>query len=321
VSGAGILRRRLLVLFGFGALHALLLWSGDILAPYALFGFLLMLFRRRRQKTVLIWAVFFYFWPNLVGAALLAAASAGVSIPMPPTPAPEELARIVAVFSSGAYREIFMERLKELGMLYAGIIFFYPRVLSVFLLGLYAWRTGILRNLAVHRQLLLRLRNGGLAVGLLGNGAAVAMMEIWHPNLMAPTPLAFTVGCVFAIGVPAMSLFYASTIALLYEDGAWRERLRMFAPIGRTALSNYLLQTVICAALYQSWGLGLYGSVGPALGLVPTVVIYAAQVRASIWWTQRLAFGPAEWLWRALTYGRRPPFRLRRPLEAAGGSA
>jgi uncharacterized protein len=64
----------------------------------------------------------------------------------------------------------------------------------------------------------------------------------------------------------------------------------------------------------------LYGSVGPALGLIPTVIIYAAQVRASIWWTERFAFGPAEWLWRSLAYGRRPSFRLRRPLEAAGGA-
>lgn len=320
VSGARLLCRRLFVLFLFGALHALLLWSGDILAPYALMGFPLLLFRRRRQKTVLIWALFFYFWPNVIGAVLLWAASAGAPIPMPPPATPEDLTRIVAVFSSGTYGEIFMERLKELGMLYAGIIFFYPRVLGVFLLGLYVWRTGILRNLAAHRPLLLRLRNGGLAVGIVGNGAAVAIMEIWHPNLMAPTPLAFAAGCVFAFGVPAMSLFYASAIALLYDDRVWRERLRIFAPIGRTALSNYLLQTVICTAIYQSWGFGLYGSVGPALGLIPTVIIYAAQVRASIWWTERFAFGPAEWLWRSLAYGRRPSFRLRRPLEGAGGA-
>ena len=81
-------------------------------------------------------------------------------------------------------------------------------------------------------------------------------------------------------------------------------RLRPFGAVGRTALTNYLLQTVACTTLYYSWGGGLYGTVGPLLGLVPTVVIYVAQLAVSVWWVQRFEYGPMERLWRRLTYGR-----------------
>jgi uncharacterized protein len=83
----------------------------------------------------------------------------------------------------------------------------------------------------------------------------------------------------------------------------WRERLRPFAAVGRMALSNYLLQSLVCTTLYYSWGIGLYGRVGPLLGFVPTIAIYAAQVALSVWWLRHYATGPMEWLWRRLTYG------------------
>ena len=65
------------------------------------------------------------------------------------------------------------------------------------------------------------------------------------------------VGLRVTIGVPAGSLFYASTIALLWERVQWRARLRPFGAVGRMALSNYLLQSLVCTTLYYSWGVGL----------------------------------------------------------------
>lgn len=72
------------------------------------------------------------------------------------------------------------------------------------------------------------------------------------------------------------------------------------------ALTNYLLQSLVCTTLHYSWGIGLYGRVGPLLGFVPTIAIYAAQVVFSVWWLRHFASGPMEWLWRRLTYGRAP---------------
>ena len=79
------------------------------------------------------------------------------------------------------------------------------------------------------------------------------------------------------------------------------------------ALSNYVLQSVICATLFGGFGFGLYEEVGAA-GLVGlTVLIYLVQIPLSVWWLRRFQFGPIEWLWRSLTYGKRQPWRASQP--------
>ena len=299
--------RRLLILMLLGLAHGFLLWSGDILAPYALYGFLLLLFRKRRQKTVLIWAAACYVWPLFMSLLLLAATSAGVRMPMPPPATPADLERTIAAYSTGSYAQMFSERLKELAMLWAGVVFYYPRVFGIFLLGLYTWRSGVIQNLSAHVPRLRAWRLWGLVIGLAGNAVWVTIYQIWHLNPFKPSPLGVIADLASGAGVPALSLCYASTVALLALRSDWVKRLEPFAAVGRTALSNYLMQTVLCTTLYNNWGFGLYGAVGPALGLVPTVLIYGCQVVLSQWWVRRFLFGPMEWFWRTLTYGRRQP--------------
>jgi uncharacterized protein len=298
--------RRLAVLLLFGILHAVLLWWGDILAPYALLGFVLLLFRKRSQKSLLRWSAGLYAYPAVLATLRLTLHSAGVRIPMPPPPTPQELQRVIGVYGSGTYLDIVWQNIHELPFQLFGLIFFYPRVLGIFLFGLWIWREGIIRDLASRTDLLRRCQKHGLWVGLVFNAAAVTLKEIFHPNPIVPTGWGLVVTLITSIGIPAGSLFYASTVALLWQKIQWRARLRPFAAVGRTALSNYLLQSLVCTTLYYSWGGGLYGRVGPLLGFVPTVAIYAAQVVLSVWWLRRFTSGPMEWLWRRLTYGRTP---------------
>jgi len=86
----------------------------------------------------------------------------------------------------------------------------------------------------------------------------------------------------------------------------WLRRLKPFAAVGRMALTDYLMQSVLCTLFYYSYTTGLYGHVGPAWGLVPTIGLYGAQVVFSNWWLKRFRFGPMEWLWRGMTYGKFP---------------
>ncbi len=79
------------------------------------------------------------------------------------------------------------------------------------------------------------------------------------------------------------------------------------------ALTNYLLQTVICVTFFYNYGVGFYGKVGPAAGIGLTLLIYGLQIPLSVWWLRRFRFGPAEWLWRTLTYGRLQPMRVSQP--------
>jgi uncharacterized protein len=135
------------------------------------------------------------------------------------------------------------------------------------------------------------------------NTIGVALNETFHPDPLAPGPVNLAINLAFTIGVPAGSLFYASTVALLWESMRWRARLRPFVAVGRMALTNYLLQSLICTTLFYSWGFGLYGRVNPLLGFVPTIAIYGAQVVFSAAWLRHFASGPMESLWRRLTYG------------------
>jgi uncharacterized protein len=80
------------------------------------------------------------------------------------------------------------------------------------------------------------------------------------------------------------------------------------------ALTNYLLQSIIGTLIFYSYGLGFFGRVGPALLLILTVVLYAVQTVFSQWWLQRFRFGPVEWLWRSLTYGRMLPLSREQPV-------
>jgi len=111
------------------------------------------------------------------------------------------------------------------------------------------------------------------------------------------------------IGAPLLSLGYASALVWLRERPAWGPRLQALAPVGQMALTNYLLQSIVCTLIFYSYGLGLFGKVGAALGILLTIGMYAAQIPLSGWWLRRFRYGPAEWLWRSLTYLKLQPMR------------
>jgi uncharacterized protein len=245
-----------------------------------------------------------YAYPTVVAALMLGLQTAGIPIPMPPPTTAEELRRVIGVYGSGSYAAILGQNIAALPFNVFGLVFFYPRLLGIFLFGMWVWREGIIRNLSTKTALLGRCQRHGLWVGLVFNAATVAVMEIHHPSPLAPSVWGLVANLAGSIGMPAGSLFYASTLALLWQNARWRERLRPFGAVGRTALSNYLLQSVVCTTLYYSWGTGLYGQVSPLVGLVPTVGIYGAQVVLSVYWMRHFAYGPMEWVWRRLTYGR-----------------
>jgi uncharacterized protein len=81
------------------------------------------------------------------------------------------------------------------------------------------------------------------------------------------------------------------------------------------ALTNYLLRSLVCTTTFYGYGLGLFGRIGAAAGIVLTLVIYALQIPLSVWWLRRFRFGPLEWLCRSLTYGQVQPLRQQSALS------
>jgi uncharacterized protein len=309
--------RRLLALLLIGALHQLLFWWGDILISYALGGFLLIPFRKRKNKTILIWALALTFAP-LVGGS-------GYTLYRHLRPQSQakqeesrkkavekrqksdaEMGQTVQVYQTGNYLQIFKERLGELKRENRSQPIVVLMTLPIFLLGLWVWRRGILQDPGAHRALLKKGLILGAVVGIPMNIAFA-----WGANLMAaqvqvgpPTPFMLFGGFLAFFGRPALSMSYACAVALLYLSETWQRRILPFAAIGRTALSNYLFQTIVGTTIFYGYGGGLFARVHLAWLFALSVAIYALQVPLSRWWLARYRFGPAEWIWRSMTYGK-----------------
>jgi uncharacterized protein len=219
------------------------------------------------------------------------------------------------VYGHGTYGAILLHRLVEYPfVLGITVLCMYGGILGMFLLGLYAGRRRIVHDSSAHAPLIRKIAGWGLGLGVVGNLVSVVGTELADPMDVSWLGMIPVVG--MAVGDPAFCLCYASGMVLLAQRDAWRKRLGPLAAVGRMALSNYLLQSVICTMIFNAYGLGLYGRVGPALGFVLTCAIFLLQVPFSNWWLRHFRFGPAEWVWRSLTYGTRQPMIRRRDAEA-----
>jgi uncharacterized protein len=319
--------RRLAVLAIIGVVHYVFLWYGDILRDYAVLGALLLLFRNRSPRFLLAAAL----------AAILIASTWGeysVGNPPPLRRADAETAYLVdlnqlARFeeyrdasqalmwarSDGTYADLVVARARTLVL---GLPWFFSvwslQIFAMFLLGLYAAKRRLFENVAAHRRLAVGVLTVGGALG-----AAAMFLLVIAPELAArgvdllPGFRDRFGSELYLFGGPLLTVAYIAGITLLCERARVARRLAILAPVGRMGLTNYLLQSVVGTSLYYGYTFALYGKVGPALGILLSTAIFACQIPLSHWWMARFRFGPAEWLWRSLTYMRRQPMRLAAP--------
>jgi uncharacterized protein len=318
-----VYRRRLLALILIGLLHQLLFWWGDVLVTYGLGGFLMILFRKRKNKTVLVWALSLMFFPILGGLGYLTFRRFNPASPqkievnrMKVEEAQQkglaEMRNTIKVYRDGSYADIYKVRLGELWQENRSQPFVVLMTLPLFMLGLLVYRRGIFQNPEAHGQLLKKAMIIGALVGIPANIASTYVMHVagGMGQGSPPTALRLFGFFLFTFGRPALSMFYASALVLLFLNSTWRKRLMPFSVIGRTALSNYLFQTIFCTSIFFGYGGGLYANVHLAWLMVLSLAVYAMQVPLSRWWLTQFRFGPAEWVWRSLTYGRLQPMKL-----------
>lgn len=315
VDPARRFRRRLVVLMLIGAAHSLLLWYGDILFLYALVGFCLLPFRSRGDRRVLAAALICLLVPLvqyglMLGGVLLAG---GGAAPDGVADATNPLDSLIATLTTGSYLEAV--RVNLTGLMYRwGDLFFTGRffkVLAMFLFGLWIVRRGLLIDAPTSRATIRRAATVGLLIGLPLN-ALLAMVGEHSYYSLEPRGLAFAV--LYSIGVPTLAIGYAGLVVIAWRNLRGRRVLGALGPVGRMALTNYLLQTVIALLIFYGFGLGFFGRVGatPAIGVA--IAIFVVQLPVSAWWLRRYRHGPAEWLWRRLTLAQPLPMR-REPLE------
>lgn len=301
-----LFKRRLSVLLGIGLAHALFLWFGDILSIYAGIGFLLPYFRHCSDKTILRWAAGLLVTPiaiySLMVVLRLPDPYAALEAFVDPTGE-----KILNSFTNGTYPQIFVANLHGLTFRYVELLYTsrIPKVLAMFLLGFYSGRRELFSLAETHLPMIRRVCGWGVVLGLVGNAALAQLMEMGVES--PPSPLGILQTAAYALGVPSLCLFYLCAISLLWQRPLWRVRLSVLAPVGQMALSNYLLQTLLCVTIFYGYGFGYFGSVGATSSTGLAVLIFALQIGMSHWWLKRFQYGPLEWLWRSLTYGQRQP--------------
>lgn len=282
--------RRLACLAGIGLAHALLLRNGDILLPYALTGFLLIPFRKRSERTILIAAFIILLIPAAVGIPW---DLSGLPIAARPH------------LQSAPY---LIENAAWVHYWYASAIFIWPLNLTLFLFGVLAGRHGIIVRLSEHPKTLVRIALAGLAGATALFFAAPAVAGLARPATGYLAQVLFDFHCW------CLSSAYVATLLLVLTTAPGRAALMPLAAIGRLALTNYLSQAAIIVPLCLAFG--WFDQFRPTTSILLTLaVFFLIQLPFSLAWSSRYQFGPAEWFWRLLTYGRMPP--LRRPIATA----
>jgi len=317
--GSALYARRLLALLAFGLLHALLIWSGDILVSYALFGFaLLLLFRRTPVSRLPKWGIALYMLPIVliwVWAAFASLAQLDPQAAAEMQKGMAEQGRHMAAmgqsereaFGTGSYAQAVAQRLAGTTAQLGFMAFGGWMLLAMFLFGSWFVRSGVIRDPGAHLPLFRRLRNLGLLVGL-----PLMAWSAWSHPTMDMGRMDFGIAAAQSATLLAnllMCLAYMSLIVIGMQRPAWERRLRWLAPAGRMALTNYLLQSVVCTGIFYGYGMGYFEQLPRAWQPLFVIALFALQVMLSHWWLARFLYGPMEWLWRWATYGRRPPMR------------
>lgn len=313
VSFARLYGRRLVVLLLIGLIHAYLIWMGDILISYAALGLLLVPFRKLNPKLVLVCAIVLFLFPiarwqiKLVGQQVDTSshqqtAATATNKSNVQNHARAEVESSQWAYAHGSFSDIMKQRARDVR--YSLHRMGMARIFSMFLFGLYAGRRRMFSQLQEGLPFLRRIFPWCLSLAVFGT----ICLELLYLQ-RAPEWTRLLRPLAYAVSFSAQFLSYYLAVILLSENPATKRWMAPLREVGRMALTNYLLQSVVCTAIFYSYGLGFYWKVGPALGLGLSFLIYFGQIIFSTWWLRRFRFGPVEWAWRSLTYGEAQPMR------------
>lgn len=304
--------RRLFILLIIGACHLFLFWDGDILFLYALIGMLLPLFRKCSDKTLLTWVVVLIASPLLFDVmSVIFQYKNGNFL--------DDIAKVIDKRNGIPLDDSFGQYLysksdawqhwrnwKESGFFYRYSYLLHsnrlPKVLGMFLLGFYIGRKMMYLQLENYVSLFKKLRLWGFIIGI---PAAIACTGFEFLGKGIPNVMGLAHTFFYAISVVPLCLAYTSVVCLHWIKKNGNSRLKYLAPMGRMALTNYFMQTLIGITIYYGVGFGLGGKIGPAYFISIGLCVYALQIAYSIWWVKHFNYGPLEWIWRQLTYGKR----------------
>lgn len=308
-SHTGTHYRRMFWLIVFGIAHGYLLWIGDILYWYGMCGLVAYWFKGLSPRWLIVLGL------ALIGATALVLLAGGLTIDQWPkadlaatvadmNPPESVLAAEIADYR-GDWLTQMRQRVPETLEMQTSVFLFWAlgRVLGLMLLGMALFKLGIFSAKRSTRFYL-----GCVAIALFVGMPTVAAGVRYNEWIGWAAPEFFFLGSLYNYwGSLAVALGWVGVIMLLCRHGA--SITRPLAAVGRTAFSNYILQTLICTTLFYGHGFGLFGSLERAELFGVVLAVWAFQLVAAPWWLSRFRFGPLEWLWRSLVYWKAQPFR------------
>jgi uncharacterized protein len=334
IEAADVYSRRNLWLMVFGMAHAYFLWVGDILFYYGAVGLMLFPFRKLPAWGLLAAGAMLLVVTLLVsllfnlgthdlrarGEAAQAVAAEGKRLTAEQdearkawekkkaelTPTEKSIEENIQIHRSD-YWTLFVYRASQVVRYQSKYFYIYTffDVAGMMLIGMGLMKRGVLSGERSDR-FYHRLVWWGYGIGLPLNtlvGVCGIVMDF------DPIDFRLLFDCSYQVGRLSVALGHIAVVMLVCRHGALPWLTRRLAAVGRMALSNYLLETVVCATLFYGWGFGLFGALERYQLLGVVFLVWAFQLLVSPLWLRYFRFGPAEWVWRALTYWRLPPLR------------
>ncbi|HEY5809431.1 MAG TPA: DUF418 domain-containing protein [Povalibacter sp.] len=327
--------RRTVLLIAFGLINAyVLLWEGDILFYYGVIGLVLHAFRKLSTRWLLITGLAILAIPTVVKImdradyiALQERAETAESLRESGQPLNAQLRFAIDELRwtneshkpSLDEQEIAIQQVARgyasaaryfrTRTMYLETYFFseyiFAEFLGMMLIGMALLKLGVLTGEASHRTYLAMAWAGYLL------GSAVNLWEIQRlESSDFSVPAIMDSYVTYDLGRVLTTAGHVGLIGLLWQSAWFAGAKRQLGAVGQMALSNYLSQSVLCLFVFTGAGLGWFGQLQRYQLYYVVAAIWLMQLLWSSWWLQRFQFGPAEWLWRTLTYGRRPPMRI-----------
>lgn len=327
--------RRSAWLIVIGLLHGYFIWFGDILFHYALMGMVVFLLRKASPRTLIVVACILLPVVPLINfsASFYIEALQGEVVAIEhqqqqgaalddeqeqklaewqeirPFFAPngDDIAAELAAYR-GSYVDALMQRAPFVAFMQVNLtlVFVVWRVGGLMLLGMALMKLGVLsgeRSTGFYQ----RMAMVGYGVGL---PLTILSALILEAHQFDPLYLSRYGGIPNYFGSIMVAFGHIGAVNLILRSGALQSIAGRVAAVGRMALSNYLGHSLVMTSLFYGYGLGLYADVPRFWQQGFVVALIGLQLIVSPWWLTHFRFGPAEWLWRTLTYRQRQPMRL-----------
>ena len=301
--------KRMLILAVFGLLHAYLLWFGDILFPYALAGMIAYTARKKPVKFLFMTAFL------SIGFCSVVMFLTSFAIPLMEEADIQNLLAVWAPTQEMIDKDILVNQASWLGQMehrnfmaskmQTNVLFYMFRIVGLMMIGMALFKLDFFgerfsnKRLTISAVIALAL---GLVLIITGNQANFdsgwgldSMMSGIQSNYWGSILMAYS---------------YMSLLIVFCRSSALMKLKGLLANVGKMALTNYLSHTLICGFIFYGWGLGFYGSFERSDMLLVVIGIWIFQLFFSNFWMSHFRFGPFEWLWRSMTYGKFQPLKI-----------